>query len=154
MRWVLAVLVVASIVVGATTSRAAAAGPLPDCAPGTPAPAPPTAAVTGNPATPDRIVAGRFFTIVEAGQLLAPGIGVGEGPLDRAPRLDPLPRQGVNTGGPPVLGRVCSRPAGASTRGCPSPRSFARTNAACAARRQILADPRASRCATSVRPAR
>ena len=106
MRWALAVLVVASIVMGASTSRAAAAGPLPDCAPGTPAPAPPTAAVTGNPATPGRIVAGRFFTIVEAGQLLAPGIGVGEGPLDRAPRLDPLPRVGVNTGGPPVLGRV------------------------------------------------
>ena len=103
MRWALAVLVVASIAVGASTSRAAAAGPLPDCAPGTPAPAPPTAAVTGNPATPGRIVAGRFFTIVEAGQLLAPGIG-GEGP-DRAPRLDPLPRAGINTGGPPVIRR-------------------------------------------------
>jgi hypothetical protein len=171
MRWALAVLVAAAIVAGAATSRTAAAGPLPDCAPGTPAPPPPTAAVTGNPATPDRIVAGRFFTIeyddpnlivavqdtagppgtefdggaegsaisvalpsagaipltaryfdvqhdgtcvfsftftvnVEAGQLLSPGIGVGDGPLDRSPGLDPLPRRGINTSGSPVLGRV------------------------------------------------
>ena len=36
---------------------------LPDCAPGTPAPAPPTAAVTGDPSSPARLIAGRPINI-------------------------------------------------------------------------------------------
>lgn len=64
-RALLAALAAASLALVAALSvgGAGAATILPDCAPGTPAPPPPTPVVTGEPSSPTRIVAGRPFTI-------------------------------------------------------------------------------------------
>ena len=61
-----------ALAAGLTAGGAGAQTILPDCAPGTPAPAPPTPNVTGDPGSPTRVIAGRRFSV----EYDSPGLAV------------------------------------------------------------------------------